>query len=79
MSVSGLTTHCLALSLSLTKSVTLLAMQSLIALLDIPGPNYFEVDMDIASSSTAARILSLVRSLSTSLIVDVGVTIEVRP
>ena len=54
-------------------------MQSLIALLDIPGPNYFEVDMDIASSSTAARILSLVRSLSTSLIVDVGVTIEVRP
>mmetsp|Transcript_80 Transcript_80/g.147 ORF Transcript_80/g.147 Transcript_80/m.147 type:complete len:315 (+) Transcript_80:158-1102(+) len=40
------------------------------------GPNYFEVDMDIASSSTAARILSLVRSLSTSLIVDVGVTIE---
>ena len=41
------------------------------------GPNYFEVDMDIASSSTAARILTLVRSLSTSLIVDVGVTIEV--
>lgn len=42
------------------------------------GANYFEVDMDIASSSTAARILSLVRSLSTSLIVDVGLTIEVR-
>ena len=42
------------------------------------GANYFEVDMDISSSSTASRILTLVRSLSTSLIVDVGLTIEVN-
>lgn len=40
------------------------------------GRNYFEIDMDISSSSAASRILSLVRSLSTSLIVDVGLTIE---
>lgn len=40
------------------------------------GPGYFEVDIDIASSSVASNILSLVRDGSKRLTLDIAITIQ---
>ncbi|KAL4433733.1 hypothetical protein ABPG75_000174 [Micractinium tetrahymenae] len=40
------------------------------------GPNYFEVDVDISSSSVAASVTNLVAGATKSLTVDLGVLLE---
>ncbi|EFN53068.1 hypothetical protein CHLNCDRAFT_137358 [Chlorella variabilis] len=40
------------------------------------GPNYFEVDVDISSSSVAASVTNLVAGATKSLTIDMGVLIE---
>lgn len=40
------------------------------------GEGYFEIDIDISSSSIAANILRLVRNASSSMVVDLGITIQ---
>jgi hypothetical protein len=40
------------------------------------GPNYIEFDLDISSSTIAVHILSMVRGLSRSMVVDLGWTIQ---
>lgn len=40
------------------------------------GQGYFEVDIDISSSAIANRILGLVRGVSKTLVVDIGITIQ---
>lgn len=42
----------------------------------IRGKGYMEVDIDIASSTVACNILGLVRGVSKSMVVDIGIGIE---
>jgi len=40
------------------------------------GPRYFEVDVDVSSSSVAANIVGLVQGLTKSLCVDMAICLE---
>lgn len=40
------------------------------------GPDYFEVDADIVGSAVARRILSVVRSATSTLVLDLALVIE---
>ena len=40
------------------------------------GPNYLEVDVDVASSSVAATVVGLVQGATKALVVDMGVVLE---
>lgn len=40
------------------------------------GPGYFEIDIDVSSSSVATSILGMVRGVSKSMVVDLGVSIQ---
>jgi Protein ENHANCED DISEASE RESISTANCE 2, C-terminal len=41
------------------------------------GPNYFEVDVDVGSSATAASVVGLVQGALRSLVIDMAVLLEV--
>ena len=40
------------------------------------GPRYFEVDVDVSSSSVAANIVGLVQGMTRSLVVDMAIVLE---
>lgn len=40
------------------------------------GPRYFEVDLDVSSSSVAANIVGLVQGMTKSLCVDMAIVLE---
>ena len=40
------------------------------------GPNYVEVDVDVASSSVAATVVGLVMGATKSVVVDMGIVLE---
>eukprot|EP01039_Chlorochromonas_danica_P003290 gene3290-3608_t len=40
------------------------------------GPGYFEIDVDLSSSAIATGILAMVRGVSKSMVVDLGVSIQ---
>jgi Protein ENHANCED DISEASE RESISTANCE 2, C-terminal len=42
------------------------------------GPNYMEVDIDVASSSVARHVVGLVSGASKSVVVDMGILLQVR-
>ena len=43
------------------------------------GPNYMEVDIDVASSSVARHVVGLVSGASKSVVVDMGILLQVGP
>ena len=42
------------------------------------GPNYFEVDIDIASSRAARSVVGLVAGTTKTVVVDMGILMEVQ-
>lgn len=40
------------------------------------GPGYFEVDVDVGSSSVAATVVGMVLGTTKSLVVDLGIVLE---
>lgn len=40
------------------------------------GPNYFEVDIDVGSSKSAASVVGLVQGALKGLVIDMGITME---
>ena len=42
------------------------------------GPNYMEVDIDVASSSVARHVVGLVSGASKSVVVDMAILLQVR-
>ena len=40
------------------------------------GPQYLEVDVDVGSSQTAARVVGLVQGALKSLVIDIAVLLE---
>jgi len=40
------------------------------------GPRYLEVDVDVGSSQTAARVVGLVQGALKSLVIDIAVLLE---
>lgn len=45
--------------------------------MDNRGPNYFEVDIDVSSSSVAKHVVGLVCGATKSITVDLGILIQV--
>lgn len=46
------------------------------ACLDVRGPNYFEVDIDVGSSKSAASVVGLVQGALKGLVIDMAITME---
>ncbi len=40
------------------------------------GPNYFEVDIDVGSSKSAASVVGLVQGALKGLVIDMAITME---
>lgn len=40
------------------------------------GPNYFEVDIDVGSSKSAASVVGLVQGALKGLVIDMAITLE---
>lgn len=43
---------------------------------DDRGPNYFEVDIDVGSSKSAASVVGLVQGALKGLVIDMAITME---
>ena len=47
-------------------------------MLDFRGPTWFEVDIDVDSSSVASHVVGMVKGVTTSFVIDMGIVLQVK-